>query len=574
MYEAFFHLHEKPFNLTPSHRFLYLSEGHKEALALLTYGVIERKGFILLTGDAGTGKTTLIQALLNNLGEDVEFVHVSNPLLSAHEFMDYLASSTFKRRIHFKSKSDFLFEFEDYLKDAQQHQRAFILIIDEAQALSLDVLEEIRLLSNLESSEQKLINIFLVGQPELAERLRDPKCKALYQRIASRYHLQPLNAEETGHYVATRLQVAGARDPKDLFPKRTIDALYRHSEGIPRTINILADNALLLGYSKGKASITPDMIEASHRDMHLGEEVLPVAAESNLDRVQGQGRGHVRRSTWWVIAIAVLMVMGAFLAGARFSGFLGPADPLHQERKVSPPVDSVEEPARPSLSQKIPSPETKPPIEPNATQPREPGDSSGESLDSPVRASPASGLSSGLPEVEALTELEEEGIQIQRIPAGDSPADLETASLAGATRVVVKKGDYLARLAMKTYGRADPEVLEMVRERNPDLQDVHKLTVGQVLVFPPLSSPPRERIYTVYIASYRRNADAQEAFHALSKAGYDVFVVPFHTPERGMLYRVTVGNFSASQAAKAFADKLLERPDIPSARVIQLDTGE
>ena len=159
MYRDFYSLKEKPFNLTPSPQFLYLGESHKEALALLTYGVVERKGFILLTGEIGTGKTTSIQALLANLDKSVEYVHISNPLLSPKEFMDYLAVSVFKKKVRFKSKAYFLFEFEAYLREFLHHQKAFILIIDEAQTLSFELLEEIRLLSNMESAYEKLINI-------------------------------------------------------------------------------------------------------------------------------------------------------------------------------------------------------------------------------------------------------------------------------------------------------------------------------------------------------------------------------------------------------------------------------
>ena len=142
MYIDFYNLREKPFELTPSPRFLYLGETHKEALALLTYGVVERKGFILLTGEVGTGKTTMIRALLANLDESVRFVHVSNPLFNPIDFMNYLASSTFKRKVHFKSKAAFLLEFEGFLKECFQHQKNFILIVDEAQNLSFELLEE------------------------------------------------------------------------------------------------------------------------------------------------------------------------------------------------------------------------------------------------------------------------------------------------------------------------------------------------------------------------------------------------------------------------------------------------
>ncbi|MBW2302655.1 MAG: AAA family ATPase, partial [Deltaproteobacteria bacterium] len=146
MYTEYYGLKEKPFNLNPSARYLYLGESHREALALLSYGVHERKGFILLTGEVGTGKTTMVQTLLSELDEDIEYVYLSNPVLTPHDFLKYLVSSALKKKLQFKSKADFLFEFEDFLKKNYQQQKNFVLIIDEAQKLSFELLEEIRLL--------------------------------------------------------------------------------------------------------------------------------------------------------------------------------------------------------------------------------------------------------------------------------------------------------------------------------------------------------------------------------------------------------------------------------------------
>ena len=156
MYTDFYNFTERPFDLNPSPRFLYLGEIHREALAFLTYGVVERKGFVLLTGDVGTGKTTMIRALLANLDENVKCVFISNPLLPPEDFLRYLAFSAFKKRERLKSKAEFLIEFEDYLRECLQHQQTFVLVVDEAHKLSFDLLEEIRLLSNMETTEDKL----------------------------------------------------------------------------------------------------------------------------------------------------------------------------------------------------------------------------------------------------------------------------------------------------------------------------------------------------------------------------------------------------------------------------------
>ena len=576
MYESFFHLSEKPFNLTPSHRFLYLSEGHKEALALLTYGVVERKGFILLTGDVGTGKTTIIQVLLNNLGTDVECIHVSNPLLSPREFIDYLASSTFKRRVHFKSKTDFLFEFEDYLKEAQQHQRAFVLIIDEAQALSMDLLEEIRLLSNLESSEEKLINIFLVGQPELLERLQDPRCRALHQRIASRYHLEPLTEEETGSYVTRRLEVAGAAKPRDIFPKRTIKALYEHSQGFPRIINVLADNALLLGYSVGKQTITPKMVQDCHRDMHMGEgsraeekELKSEAGpEPRPDEPKRKGQKlTLRRALGWVLALLVLLGLGVLLNDVTVPDFSALGGFLRQEPSPPEPVGREEEPEAPPTSI-----QERPPDSPEQAGSTESAPVNDET--EPAASPPGPEEVRGELTLPSPAELEGEGQGTGADSAGGVSGGESLAGVTGATRVAVKEGDYLAKLALEVYGRADEEILALIQRNNPDLRDVHRIAVGQVLVFPELPGASTDRIYTVHVASYRPGRSARDTFRALSEAGYEVFMVPFRTAEQGTLHRITVGSFSEREAARTYARDLRTRPEFTYAEVIQLNMNE
>ncbi len=269
MYTQFYNLKEKPFNITPSARYLYLGDVHKEAFSLLQYGVIERKGFIVLTGEVGTGKTTMINALINSLEDDVQYVYISNPLFSVNDFLDYVAFSVFKRKIHFKTKTDFLIQFESYLKEQLQNQKTFLLIIDEAQKLSFELLEEIRLLSNMETADEKLINIFLVGQPELNETLKRPECRPLLQRIGIRYNIDTLDFKEVTNYMSKRLHIAGVDDIYKIFTKKAVKEIYRLSKGYPRIINILSDNALLVGYSRDEKKIIPAIIEECYKDLHF-----------------------------------------------------------------------------------------------------------------------------------------------------------------------------------------------------------------------------------------------------------------------------------------------------------------
>jgi len=269
MYTEFYDLKDKPFNLTPSSRSLYLGDTHKEALALLTYGVMDRKGFILLTGEVGTGKTTMVHALLTSLCRDIQYVYLSNPLFSINDFINYLGFSAFKERKDFKNKTDFLIQFEIFLKEQHKARKNFVLIIDEAQKLSFELLEEIRLLSNMETSEEKLINIFLVGQPELNEILNQPRCRPLLQRISIRYHIKALDEQAALDYISKRLKSAGAERPDNIIPRNVAMAIFRYSDGYPRMINILADNTLLLGYSRGMRNITPAMVKECYNDLQL-----------------------------------------------------------------------------------------------------------------------------------------------------------------------------------------------------------------------------------------------------------------------------------------------------------------
>jgi general secretion pathway protein A len=273
VYTDFYNLKEKPFNLTPSPQFLYLGETHKEALSLLSYGVTESQGFVLLTGEVGTGKTTIVQTLLKNLDSAVHYVYLSNPpTLSVNDFLLYV-SSGLGLQTKFKSKATFLIQFEGFLQRVQEQQKKVLLIVDEAQKLSFRILEELRLLSNMETADRKMIHIFLVGQPELNQKLRHAQCRPLLQRISIRYHIRPLNLAETEEYIKTRLQAAGARDSK-LFPKNVIEAIHTYAMGYPRMINILCDNALLLGYAREKKRITVSMIQECYNDLELPESFL------------------------------------------------------------------------------------------------------------------------------------------------------------------------------------------------------------------------------------------------------------------------------------------------------------
>ncbi len=265
MYKAFYGLREKPFNLTPDPRFLYLSEKHKEAFAHLLYGIRNRAGFVMVTGEIGTGKTTICRNLLNQLDEDTELAFIFNPMLSPLELLKKIVSE-FGIEAQGTNALELTEELNEYLLEAAAKGKNCVLLIDEAQNLDPQVLEQIRLLSNLETETEKLLQIVLIGQPELGEKLALHELRQLNQRITARYHLKPLSDKEVLHYVAYRLHVAGGRRQVK-FARRAIKAVYRISKGTPRVINALCDRALLIGFTREVRVITPGIVHRAHREI-------------------------------------------------------------------------------------------------------------------------------------------------------------------------------------------------------------------------------------------------------------------------------------------------------------------
>jgi len=520
MYIDFYNLQENPFNLTPSSRFLYLGESHNEAYALLTYGVMERKGFVLLTGEVGTGKTTIVRSFVKNLDPNVQCVYLSNPLLSPSDFINYLSFSVFNKEIA-KSKVDFLIEFESFLNHGLQHQKNFLLIIDEAQKLSLDLLEEVRLLSNMEAGEEKLINIFLVGQPELNDKLNQPECRPLLQRISIRHHIQPLNLQATEQYLATRLRAAGNRALGEIFPKPTIKAVHRYSSGYPRLINILADNAMLYGYSKGQKKITSGMIQRCYEEMELAASPFVSKRHATEEAQTREKRilpflfGHPG------FAVAAIAIMIAAFVVLNFN-----AEDLFGKL--------------------------------NQYNRRDPHQSSGKApiIELAVKSKPEFTVPPEKPAKDAVIET--------NVDPNEAHQETKTVS--------VKSGDTLIELTASMYGRADDDRIVYVLKHNPDIKDGSKIEVGQKIQFPFLSDGRLVPEFTVHIASLSPFRSAYRLYRKLMTEGYEAYILPVHDTHPTKTYRIAVGSFMGRRDAQVYAGTLLARDISNYAEPMKLDT--
>ena len=270
MYEEFFGLSERPFELTVRPRFVFLTPGHREALATLQYGVTTRRALTLVLGDAGTGKTTLAYAAMDGQrGRDITPVYLGNPTLTRQEFFEWLASRFQLSASAQGSKFRLLDDLEQTLAERRARGNPWVLLVDEAQSLPDELLEELRLLTNIERGEEKLLPIVMLGQPEFGERLNHPAMRPLKQRVAVRCVLGPLSARETAAYVAKRISVAGGNG-LEVFTREAVELIHRRSGGIPRAVNVLCDNALLSGFAVGRKPVDAAVVDEVSADLDLG----------------------------------------------------------------------------------------------------------------------------------------------------------------------------------------------------------------------------------------------------------------------------------------------------------------
>ncbi|HVN88538.1 MAG TPA: AAA family ATPase [Candidatus Binataceae bacterium] len=310
IYEHYYNCGQEPFRLNPDPSFLYLAESHREALAQLQYTVETRRGFAVLTGEVGTGKSTLLRALLDRVGEDVQTAYIFNPPLSLDELYRAMEAEW---EITLGDASRRREQLNRYLLARHAARRNLVLIFDEAQGIAPQVLEEIRLLSNLETSQSKLVQIILAGQPEFDAMLDSTEFRALRQRVAMRHRLQPLNAKETMEYIDNRLRIAGATESP--FTPAACEKVFQYSEGLPRIINLICDNAMLASYGENKRRIEKSSIESVARNLGLDHKPASIttrsqpASNSNAAPVAIPISGWSLRRVFGLVVLILLQVL-------------------------------------------------------------------------------------------------------------------------------------------------------------------------------------------------------------------------------------------------------------------------
>lgn len=273
MYKQFFGLRANPFNVNPDPRFLFLTRHTEEALACLTYGIQSRKGFVLLTGEVGTGKTTLINKLLQWLRvQQVATAFVFNPKMNSTQLLEYMMTD-FGIPCEGQSKSQMLRNLNNWLLDRYRAGETAVLIVDESQNLSEQLLEEIRMMTNLETFTEKLLQVVLVGQPELEQKLRQPQLRQLRQRLTLRAKTFPLTPEETKSYITQRLRIAGSNG-QPIFEPEAMEAIHRFSGGIPRVVNLLCEHCLVSAFADQQKTISANVVETVAKDFDLGDPLV------------------------------------------------------------------------------------------------------------------------------------------------------------------------------------------------------------------------------------------------------------------------------------------------------------
>lgn len=625
MYTEFYQMTERPFNVTPDPKFLYLNARYREAIASLNYGISQRKGFITLIGEAGTGKTTLLKRLLEDLDPKTKTVFIFNTNVTFEEILEYIFAE-FDLAVHNGKKLYMLQRLNTFLLEELRNGGNVALLIDEAQDLEFSVLEDLRLLSNLETAKEKILQIVLSGQPELGQKLSNPILRQLRQRISINCRLLPLSREEITEYLQFRLQAAGCPDLK-LFSREAEDRIYHFSRGVPRLVNVVCDNALVIGYALGKKRIGADLIDEAAADLlpvELTEaetyEAAPtaVSAPSAVARPGGDA---------WRQRLAVGGLVGAAIGIGMFSVLRGGGDDGRGEAPAAPPVAGRDAgdvvapgaavPALPAVA--AAAADAVPPTP--AFEVRDPREDLQVAAVPPpppavpaVAAAAADPLAEPRPTAAAVVEPQPEApLAVAAVapepvrppeprpappraaepepepePRSEPPRRTARAPVAepepprGAprldgvpfARVTVREGDSISGIAQRRYGQATATILDLLKLANPQLRDVDVIAAGQTLRLPQLTDGfpiivDASGRYSLLVYTSAEAWRANGLRDALRAQGYQASVTRSSLGGGKAGHRVTLSGF-ASRDEVAAVGRSLQTLFRENAQIAQL----
>ena len=532
MYTAYFGLRAKPFSATPDPRLFYDNAAYREAYATLLYGVLERKGFIALTGEVGTGKTTLLRRLMDELGGSVRFVLFYNTTLTFDETVELICTEL-ELPVEGLSRVQRLQRLNDLLIAEARRGGNVVLLLDEAQHLGTDVLENLRLISNLETSTEKLVQIVLVGQPELDAKLAHPALRQLAQRIAVRYRLEPLGKGEVEVFVDHRLRQCG-RTVRDLFTAGALRRVAAYSRGIPRLINILCDGALLVAYGADMTRVTGGIVDEVASALRLRPRMATTSrgamgpAPAGAFRRWGLPEPTARPRRWMAAGLAALAVAGmaaALFPGSRLTAALG---------------------ERVGVLAAGPSPST-PVAKPVATPPASP----------PVAAAaPAVGA---LPSRSASPSMEPPAARPE-LPSEDHDTGWLT----------VPEGTNVSEIVSRRYGRHQVLGLDLVKDLNPHIADLDHVSAGERLWLPALTSSTlarrqRDGSYELIVTALPSPEAANRLAEQIRHSGHRARVARRDITARLQVHRVLVEGLDGPEAVShtwSTAQKLRWMPPV------------
>jgi general secretion pathway protein A len=481
MYCNFFGFSETPFDVTPDPKFLYLSPGHREMLAALVYGIRYRRGFITIVGEVGTGKTTLLNTVLGQLDEKAKVAYIFNTDATFEQMLTMaLLDLGLARSDETVSKVEAIQRLNDFAIRQLASGGNVILIVDEAQNLDGGSMENLRLLSNLETPKQKLIQIILSGQPELDIKLSRPELRQLAQRISLRRYIKPLSEKETYEYIQHRLSVANYTGPS-LFSRRARRIIWEYSEGVPRKINILCDNALLVGYAIGGKTIEASVVEEAIRDLSWSpfSEAVERQAKTPTEEPPIQLKAKVS-GPQFALAASLILVACVILVTWLLSG----DSPLHLKSsgptasQTATAVESPSQPDSPDQSAAVDHPVSHNPLpiakEVTVTSaPQEEVESKPQTFDEQPHSDRAI----------ADATMETENHKPDVIPEG-AQSETEESQIRKEQMVVVKRGDSLSRIIIRAYGSYNGTTLSTVLQENPEIENPDLILVGQSIELP------------------------------------------------------------------------------------------